>query len=80
MTPNAGKLLAIKGIIENVEGLDDWGCSLKAVIKVSDAMEYFRKATQTGHHFSMIYGDYIDEIKNLCDIFKIEFETLVLKY
>ena len=34
MTPNAGKLLAIKGIIENVEGLDDWGCSLKAVIKV----------------------------------------------
>jgi L-fucose isomerase-like protein len=77
MTPNADKLLVVKGTIEGVGGLDDWGCQLRAIIKVSDAMDYFRKATQTGHHFSMIYGDYIDEMKELCHVLKIKFEAIV---
>jgi L-fucose isomerase-like protein len=76
MTPNADKLLVVKGIMEGVGGLDDWGCELRAIIKISDVMEYFRKATQTGHHFSMIYGDYIDDMKNLCNIMNIDFECL----
>jgi hypothetical protein len=44
---------------------------------VSDAMEYFRKATRTGHHFSMIYGDYCDELKALCSMVDIKVETVV---
>jgi len=76
MTPNADKLLVVKGSIEGVEGMDKWGCNLKAIIKVSDAMKYFEKATQTGHHFSMIYDDYIDELKTLCNLLKIECEVI----
>jgi L-fucose isomerase-like protein len=77
MTPNADKLLVVKGQIQDVLGVDEWGCQLKAIIKVSDASRYFELAQQTGHHFSLVYGDYIDEIKKLAVILDVETDILI---
>ena len=76
MTPDAKKMLVVKGTIKDVEGLNRWGCRLRAIIKVPDARQYFQKATHTGHHYSLIYGDHVDEMKYLADILGIEFDTL----
>jgi hypothetical protein len=72
LTPEADKILMVKGEMRDVEGLNRWGCSLRAIVKVSDAMKYFREAQDTGHHFSMVYGDFIPEMKMLADILKLE--------
>ncbi len=77
MTPKADKVLVVKGILEGVGGLEDWGCKLKAILKVSDSLKYFKSAQQTGHHFSMIYGDFTREMKRLAEILNIEIELLV---
>jgi len=76
MTPKGDKILVVKGTLEGVSGLNDWGCCLKAIIKVSDAEQYFESAQQTGHHFSMIYGDYTEQMKALANVLKIEIEIL----
>lgn len=76
MTPNADKILVVKGKIEDVGGLNQWGCSLYVVIKVTDAMKYFDRAQQTGHHFSMVYGDYISEMERLAEVLNIKIEVL----
>lgn len=76
MTPNADKILIIKGQVEDVMGLDEWGCQLKAIIKVPDASTYFELAQQTGHHFSMVYGDYIYEMEKLAEILNFDSDIL----
>jgi L-fucose isomerase-like protein len=76
MTPMADKLLVVKGEMESGNGMESWGCSLNAVIKVKDARKYYKKAMQTGHHFSLIYGDYTQEMEQLAEILGIDFEIV----
>ena len=76
MTPKADKILVVKGEMIDANGLESWGCSLQAVVKVSDARHYYRRAMQTGHHFSMIYGDFTDQMEQLAEILGIDFEVV----
>ncbi|MCD6521222.1 hypothetical protein J7K56_00420, partial [Candidatus Calescamantes bacterium] len=63
--PLAEKILVVKGEILKGLNFNEIGCSLGLEIKVSDAMEYFHKAADFGHHLAMVYGDYTENIKNL---------------
>jgi len=76
LTPNGDKILIVKGKIDGVEGLDKYGCSLRAVIKVADARKYFKSAQQTGHHFAVVYGDYSEQLSNLADVMGLESEIV----
>jgi hypothetical protein len=69
-------MLVVKGKMLGVEGLDRWGCSLKALIRVPDVMEYFRAAQETGHHFSMVYGDYTRQMRTTAEVLKMEMEEI----
>ena len=75
-TPAGDKVLAVKGVIQGGAGVEGWGCRLKAYIEVSDAMHYFNSAQQTGHHFSLVYGDYTDQLQMLAKILNMEIEVL----
>jgi len=70
--PLAEKILLVKGEILKGTNFNEIGCSLGLEIKVSDAMEYFHKASDFGHHLAMVYGDYTDEIKKLAELMNFE--------
>jgi len=70
--PEAEKILLVKGEILKGINFNEIGCSLGLEIKVSDAMEYFHKAADFGHHLAMIYGDYTDEIKKMGKLINFE--------
>lgn len=72
LDPAAKKLLIVTGEIEGCYGFNKWGCSLGATIKVKDVMEYFHKAVDFGHHFSLVYGDHVAEMQKLAEILNME--------
>ena len=70
--PTATKLLVTKGEIVGCGGFDMVGCSLRAEIRVPDAVELFHKEMDFGHHLAMVYGDYIEDLKDLGEIVGFE--------
>lgn len=76
MTPKLDKMVVVRGEMQDVDGLDQWGCQLKAIIQVSDAMDYFQAARQTGHHYSMVYGDYLRQMRTTAEVLGMEMEEI----
>lgn len=76
MTPKLDKMVVVRGEMQDVGGLDQWGCQLKAVIQVSDAVKYFHAARQTGHHYSMVYGDYLRQMRTTAEVLGMEMEEI----
>ena len=70
--PTATKLLVTKGEIVGCGGFDMVGCSLRAEIRVPDAVELFHKEMDFGHHLAMVYGDYTEDLKDLGKIVGFE--------
>jgi len=63
--PTATKLFVARGEIVGCGGFDKVGCSLRAEIKVSDAVKLFHEEAEFGHHLAMVYGDYVNMLKDL---------------
>ncbi len=63
--PAGTKVLVAKGEIVGSDGFDKVGCSLSAHIKVRDIVDLFHKELDFGHHLAMVYGDYVDPVKQL---------------
>lgn len=42
-------------------------------------MKYFDSGQQTGHHFSMVYGDYISKMERLAEVMNIKIKVLTQK-
>jgi len=70
--PMATKLLVARGEIAGGGGFDEIGCVLRAHIKVRDAVELLHREVDFGHHLAMVYGDYIDDLKELGGMMKFE--------
>jgi L-fucose isomerase-like protein len=70
--PRATELLVVKGEIAGGGGFDEIGCSLRAHIKVKDAVELLHKEVDFGHHLAMVYGDYSDDLKELGKMMKFD--------
>jgi len=76
MSPKLDKMVVVRGEMQDVDGLDQWGCTLKAIIQVSDALKYFQAAKQTGHHYSMVYGDYLRQLRTTAEVLHMEMEEI----
>lgn len=63
--PTGTKVLVVKGEIAGCGGFDEVGCSLRVHIKVRDIVDLFHKELDFGHHLAMVYGDYVQEVKEL---------------
>jgi hypothetical protein len=72
MTPKLDGMLVVRGTMRGVGGLDRWGCSLRAIIEVPDALGYFKAAQKTGHHFSMVYGDFLQPMRTTAEVLGME--------
>jgi L-fucose isomerase-like protein len=63
--PAATKLLVVKGEIAGGGGFGNIGCALSAHVKVRDIVDLFHKEMDFGHHLALVYGDYVDDMKEL---------------
>ena len=72
--PTGTKVLVVKGEIAGCEGFDQVGCSLSAHVKVRDIVDLFHKELDFGHHLAMVYGDYVQEVRELGEM--MDFETV----
>jgi hypothetical protein len=66
--PTGTRLLAVRGEIAGSAGVDQVGCALSAHIKVRDIVDLFHKELDFGHHLAVVYGDYVQDVKELGEI------------
>ena len=69
------RMLVKQGIIDGSFDVRTVGCKLGIFIKMDDAMDYYEKSKEFGHHLSMVYGDYTRQIKRLGEVMKFEVVT-----
>ena len=70
--PTGSKVLVAKGEIAGSAGFDKVGCALSAHIKVQDIVDLYRKEMGFGHHLAMVYGDYVDQVRDLGEMMGFE--------
>ena len=70
--PAATKLLVVKGKITGGGGFSTIGCSLSANIEVRDIADLFEKEMDFGHHLALVYGDYVQDMKELAKLMDFE--------
>jgi len=81
MNPTATKLLLLRGRIVGASGWgeDKLGCSVEAHVKPvnsGDAAVFVRKQKDYGNHLIWTYGDYADDMVQLCNIIGLETEVV----
>jgi len=81
MNPMATKVLLLRGALVGSSGWGDdkLGCSVEAHIKPADsgdATDFVRKQRDYGNHLIWTYGDYVDEMVQLCDMLCLEAEVV----
>ena len=75
MDPWSDQILAVKGEVVGVEGMDEIYCNPGALISFPRTKEYFKKQDGYGHHGVMVYGDYTKELERLAEMLDIEVEV-----
>jgi hypothetical protein len=81
MNPTATKVLLLKGRLVGSSGWgeDMLGCSVEAHVKPvdsGDAAVFVRKQKDYGNHLIWTYGDYADDMVQLCNIIGLEAEVV----
>lgn len=70
--PTGTRLLAFRGELVGCAGFDRVGCALSAHVKVRDVVDVFHKELDFGHHLAVVYGDYMDEVRELGEMMGLE--------
>jgi hypothetical protein len=81
MDPTATKVLLLKGTLVGSSGWgqDKLGCSVEAHIKPTesgDSEAFVRKQKDYGNHLIWTYGDYVNDMVQLCDMLGLETEIV----
>ena len=81
MHPTATKVLLLRGALVGSSGWGDdkLGCSVEAHIRPADsgdATDFVRKQKDYGNHLIWTYGDYVDEMVQLCEMLGLETEVV----
>jgi len=74
--PSGMKILVSKGDVITGIGNEGFGCEQSVTIKLNNCYEFWRASQNYGHHFSLVYGDYTQEIRDLGDMMKFEVELM----
>lgn len=70
--PSGKKLLAVKAEIVESIMYKTIGCSTGMFVRVNDVKDFYKKQKQVGHHFTWVYGDVTETIKELGEMLGIE--------
>jgi L-fucose isomerase-like protein len=70
--PTGAKMLVTKGKITGGEGLEGIGCAQGVHIQIADGKALMRELGDFGHHLAMVFGDYVDDIRDLSEVMRFE--------
>jgi len=70
--PTATRLLVTRGEIVGCSGFDQIGCTLTVYIKVPNVTDFLHRQVDFGHHFAMVYGDFVHKVETLAQLMKFE--------
>ena len=70
--PACEKMLVIRGKIKGQFGYRRQNCTTAAVYQVADAKEAYEKTFDFGSHMALVYGDYSEELKTVCQVLGLE--------
>ncbi len=73
--PTGEKMMVVKGKIVAGSGFDKVGCDTGLFFQVDNIKDFFEKQLDFGHHFAWVYGDYVEDIKDLGKILGIDVIT-----
>jgi hypothetical protein len=68
--------LVAKGDLITGIGNEGYGCEQSVTLKVPDCYELWRSSQNYGHHFSLVYGDFTREMRDLGDMMDFEVEMI----
>jgi len=75
--PSGTKILITKGEIIGGGGLEGYACAQNVDIKIPNGYEFWRESQNFGHHLALVYGDYINKIRDLGDIMNFEVVAII---
>ena len=73
--PNGKSMFAVRGKIVAGAGIDEIGCQTGLYWEVENVNDFFKKELIYGHHYAWVYGDYIEDLKELGDVLNLEVVT-----
>ncbi len=71
-SPDGSKLVIGRGEIVTSAGYDLNNCNGMVIFRVKDAEDMWEKQIYAGNHMALVYGDYVEELKDLAKVLKIE--------
>ena len=74
--PSGMKVLVSRGEVISGTGREGYGCEQSVTLSVPDCYELWRSSQNYGHHFSLVYGDYTEDIRDLGDMMKFDVELI----
>ena len=74
--PSGMKILVTKGDVITGIGNEGFGCEQSVTVRITDCYEFWRSSQNYGHHFSLVYGDYTKEIRDLGDMMNFHVELI----
>lgn len=75
MHPSGKKLLAVKATIAAGAGMKTMGCASGIYYQVADTKDFYRKMQDFGHHYTWVYGDYVEDLQELGRMMGLEVVT-----
>ena len=74
--PAAKRILLIPGEISAGGGMEGFGCSQNVTLSVNNCRESMRAMQDFGHHLSMVYGNCVEQVRDLGVL--MDFEVVVV--
>ena len=74
--PRGDRILVSSGAIAGGGCLTGCGCSQRVQVAIPDGRQLLRQLQNFGHHLTLVYGDFTEDIEDLGDV--MGFETVAL--
>lgn len=72
LSPDMKKIMIAKGTITGCDNYLMKECKHAVRFEVKDCNDFFNKQMYVGHHFSWVYGDYVDKLVELAEMLGLE--------
>ena len=70
-------MLLTRGKVIGGGGLTGLNCAQNVDILLPDGYEFWRESQNFGHHLAVVYGDYVNQFRDLSEIMGFELVAIV---
>ncbi|MBQ7573256.1 MAG: hypothetical protein IJT23_03270 [Clostridia bacterium] len=73
MTESAMHAAVAGDLAEDNETYTKPGCAMMVKYQIDDAKKFYEKEKDYGHHFALVFGDYVDDLRELAKVMHLGF-------